>query len=318
MKKTIVLIIILLFTITGCGLLSPNLIIQDAKLDFNPELVNIHKISGDFHVRDRIAWSPDGQKIAGGTNQDNLLIYNIPNKQIQIINDFISESREILWFPDSESIVYIHTVDHVYPELRLINTKTQNSKVLLKNPGDKLIPQLTPRGHIWAYDKNDKYYLFDSRGNRVDINYNADVFRMESDSNLTVLNVDGKRGRHILSNFYINYLHFNNCNSIVYSNFNIIAYNIQRNYFTQIAENGILPRWSPDGKFILFNSFKGILSFLSTDIYVVNKSGNKMMQLTFSDNDGELCPVWSPDQKYIAFWTVNDLALFIAEIRGLY
>lgn len=58
------------------------------------------------------------------------------------------------------------------------------------------------------------------------------------------------------------------------------------------------PRWSPDGRQLVFTGFDGGLS----DLFVINRDGTGLRRLT-SDKYADLHPSWSPDGKTIAFVT---------------
>jgi len=58
------------------------------------------------------------------------------------------------------------------------------------------------------------------------------------------------------------------------------------------------PRWSPDGRQLVFTGFDGGLS----DLFIVNRDGTGLRRLT-SDKYADLHPSWSPDGKTIAFVT---------------
>ncbi len=63
----------------------------------------------------------------------------------------------------------------------------------------------------------------------------------------------------------------------------------------QIGEGG-LPKWSPDGKFIIFTSSKSG----NADIWRIKPDGGELTQLTV-DVAEDVAPCWSPDQKKIVF-----------------
>jgi len=58
------------------------------------------------------------------------------------------------------------------------------------------------------------------------------------------------------------------------------------------------PRWSPDGKQLVFTGFNGGF----TDLYIINRDGTGLRRLT-NDKYADLHPSWSPDGKTIAFVT---------------
>src|SRR6266566_2813134 len=67
----------------------------------------------------------------------------------------------------------------------------------------------------------------------------------------------------------------------------------------QVGLSGLqTPRWSPDGKQLVFTGFNGGF----TDLYIINRDGTGLRRLT-NDKYADLHPSWSPDGKTIAFVT---------------
>ena len=64
---------------------------------------------------------------------------------------------------------------------------------------------------------------------------------------------------------------------------------------TNDARSDDKPSWSPDGKRIAFDSFRG-----SRDIYVMDTNGGNPRKVT-KNPFRDWYPVWSPDGKRIAF-----------------
>jgi TolB protein len=77
------------------------------------------------------------------------------------------------------------------------------------------------------------------------------------------------------------------------------------------------PRWSNDGRKILFHNNRHRHDAKSTNVWVMNPDGSDLRQLTFEDRDGQaFYPAWSPDDQFIVFThhrpssPTNDLAVF--------
>src|SRR5436190_1488269 len=67
----------------------------------------------------------------------------------------------------------------------------------------------------------------------------------------------------------------------------------------QVGLSGLqTPRWSPDGKQLVFTGFNGGF----TDLYVINRDGTGLRRLT-NDKYADLHPSWSPNGHTIAFVT---------------
>lgn len=68
----------------------------------------------------------------------------------------------------------------------------------------------------------------------------------------------------------------------------------------QLPGEGRAPTWSPDGRRLLFESNRGSPIALFYAVFVANRDGTHVRQLTPFDWNAQH-PVWSPDGKWIAF-----------------
>jgi len=71
---------------------------------------------------------------------------------------------------------------------------------------------------------------------------------------------------------------------------------------TQVAEN-FGPNWSPDGKWIAYQSGDGTGP---DDIWIMDQAGGNKQQITHISNHFSHGPVWSPDGKWLAFVSDKD------------
>lgn len=75
------------------------------------------------------------------------------------------------------------------------------------------------------------------------------------------------------------------------------------------------PKWSPDGKWILFMDDKNNGDvYTSSELWVVSIDGNKRIQLTKTDNEIELYPEWSPSGNKITYHNLEG-NIFILSLK---
>ncbi|HJP66064.1 MAG TPA: hypothetical protein VKA30_07160, partial [Actinomycetota bacterium] len=63
-------------------------------------------------------------------------------------------------------------------------------------------------------------------------------------------------------------------------------------------QNDFFPAWSPDGRFLAFESS----SSTDDDIWVMNATGTGAHNVSNTDGVADRGPAWSPDGARIAFW----------------
>jgi Tol biopolymer transport system component len=80
----------------------------------------------------------------------------------------------------------------------------------------------------------------------------------------------------------------------------------QRNLTARSPAADTLPQWSPNGKLIVFQSYRNQREFPDdADVYVMAADGSDLREVTFSNAfDGD--PSWSPDGKRIVFESRRD------------
>ncbi len=80
----------------------------------------------------------------------------------------------------------------------------------------------------------------------------------------------------------------------------------QRDLTAGSTASDTLPQWSPNGKLILFQSYRNQREFPNdADVYVMDANGGDVREVTFSNAfDGDAS--WSPDGKKIVFESMRD------------
>ena len=79
---------------------------------------------------------------------------------------------------------------------------------------------------------------------------------------------------------------------------------------TELAQGCLWPSWSPEGKWVLFNSFDD-----AWNIYLLDTEAGVASPLTKGNRAIEK-PIWSPDGKRIAYWILRTDEIVIANLKG--
>jgi Tol biopolymer transport system component len=72
------------------------------------------------------------------------------------------------------------------------------------------------------------------------------------------------------------------------------------------------PAWSPDGSEIAFCSNRSG----SYELYIMNRNGTNLRQITYSLPDGVRHPSWSPDGRRIVFATAKAWRIYLVNVDG--
>ena len=97
----------------------------------------------------------------------------------------------------------------------------------------------------------------------------------------------------------------------------IFVRNLENNTDTNLTNNtsasDVNPVWSPDGRFIAFQTFRDG----DTEIYVMNADGSSPRNLSNASSSSEYEPAWTADGRYVAYSSdrLGDLDIFITSVN---
>ncbi len=152
------------------------------------------------------AWSPDGTKIAFGSNRDgNGEIYVMdPNgaNVVRLTNNS-AEDGQPAWSPDGSKIAFATARDG-NDEIYVMNADGTGAVNLTNNPGSDLTPAWSPDGSKIAFQSNHPVRLTDPHTQAGAPSWSPDGTRIayEQGGDIWIMNVDGSRKIRITGGFW--------------------------------------------------------------------------------------------------------------------
>ncbi len=226
-------------------------------------------------------WSPDGSRIAFGSNRDRdpgqaeIYVMSADGTDVTALTQNNASNWSPRWSPDGTRLVFFSDLDGDL-EIFVMDADGSNVMQLTHNGDWDAVPNWSPDGSRIVFQSNRdgdmEIYVMGADGSDVTQLTHNDVADLDADwspdgSRLAfVSEVEGDRKVHVMD--------------------------ADGSAVTQLSHGSGLdgaPDWSPDGRFIAFHSeVDG-----NSEIYVMGADGSDVTQLT--NNEGfDAWPDWSP------------------------
>jgi TolB protein len=232
-------------------------------------LGSLGKLSGTpGHLNEEPAWSPDGSQIAFASDRKG-------NYDIYVMNSDGSNVRQLT----SNPFAYLYFI---------VGNAADYGPTW--SPDGKKIAFVSGRNNsAWSFVDTD-IFIMDADGRNVvswegSQYYSADNYPEWSPDGCCIVYTSSKYP-------YVNDSEVPDIFSAYANPANDVNITNLTNTYTENSS----PSWSPQGERIVFASVRNG----NWDIYMMNKSGSEIVQLTHSDNFA-FSPDWSPDGTRIAF-----------------
>ncbi|MBK8947020.1 MAG: PD40 domain-containing protein [Ignavibacteriae bacterium] len=240
-------------------------------------------------------------------NYDGLYSYNVESKKTEIISNASGAGYNPLII-DDENIIFrkskIENGKKIY-SITSKNIKTNIEKILENDKRQISIPNQIVNSNIYFIENSSinikplSYNNFrkNNQNSKVIYSQNNNLFITENDN---IINVSPMgKGVYVWESFSNDgekiLFTFGNQGSFLCDNNGNILLNIK---------DGHYPKFSPDGKYILYMKDKDDgEKYISSDLFVFSIDENKEYQITNTENIIEMFAEWSNDQTSIVYNT---------------
>jgi Tol biopolymer transport system component len=231
-------------------------------------------------------WSPDGKSIAFTSDQEgqyDIYLINPDGKDITRLTSAVADEKEPSWFPDGKSIAYSSEIKKFLRKqhtLWRVDIQTKKTERIIPgyNKGHA-IPDVSPRGDLLAFT-----------GKRT-IGWDVAIYNREKNT-VTFLDEGGKSCRARFSNDGKKLAYVS---SKADGKGDIWIMNPDGTEKMRLTErdgtHDYFPSWSPDNRFVVFNSSHQHDHNGDWALYVIDIQ-NRKIRLLFDSPGNDVFPDW--------------------------
>ncbi|MDA7949978.1 MAG: hypothetical protein MPJ24_00690 [Pirellulaceae bacterium] len=229
------------------------------------------------------SWSPDGTKIAfysERNGQGDIYLMNADGTGEKQLTNTSADEGYPTWSPDGKELLFDTNQDGNY-EIYLMNIDGTNIRRLTNHPGNDVSATFSPDGKTIAFmsnrvlDRTMQIFLMDADGSRQRRFSHGGTFwfpQYSPDGSTIICHVH--RDVHLLP-----------------------VEGKEKKRLTTDPQNGMYPSWTPDGKEVVFMSWRSG----ETRIYKMNVDGSEQKEIPIPLKGELIDPRVSPDGKSILF-----------------